>query len=321
MARYVTVSSIAWHAAGGQPVASACEEAAALLRLAAVAKPDLVIFPEIFLHAGQPFEHWVQADPLPNPLTDFFGTLARAYHTNLVIPMPIAVEGRCYNSAVVLDRAGEIVGHYDKTHVTIGELEAGVTPGGGPRVFTLDFGRIANAICFDVNFTHLADTLQQMEVELLCFHALFTGGQLLNHWALTIGAYVLSAYREDSRLIDMTGHELMRIGNRYEAFGMWKLPPILTARLNLDRKLFHHDYNIADFDGKHGGVHRLLAECADRVTIDHNYPAGVCAIGALEGVSLDELIARYGLMTRNAFFRIANERLCVGGDIQAEPHY
>ena len=243
------------------------------------------------------------ADPLPNALTDYFGKLARLYRTNLVIPMPIMVAGRCYNSAVVLDRAGRSSGIMIKRILTIGELEAGVSPGSGPRVFALDFGRIANAICFDVNFTHLADELQQLDVELLCFHSMFTGGQLLNHWALTIGAYVLSAYREDSRLIDMTGNELMRIGNRYEMFNIWKLPPILTARVNLDRKLFHCDYNIADYDGRHGGVHRLLAECADRVTIDHNYPVGVCAIGALEGASLDELIARYGLQPRNEFFR------------------
>lgn len=309
MARNVTISSIAWHAASGQSVESARDEAAELLRLAAVAKPDLVIFPEIFLHAGLPFAHWAQSDALPNPLTDFFGKLARAYHTNLVIPIPIVVDGRCYNCAVVLDRAGEIVGHYAKTHLTIGELEVGVTPGSGPRVFTLDFGRIANAICFDLNFPHLADALQQLEVDVLCFHALFAGGQLLNHWALTVGAYVVSAYKEDSRVIDMTGSELMRIGNRYEVFGMWKLPPILTTRLNLDRKLFHSDYNIADYDGQHGGVHRLLAECADRVTIDYNFPVGVCAIGALEGTSLDELIARYGLVPRNEFFRLAQERL------------
>ena len=302
MARNVTVSSIAWSAVSGQSVADALVEATALLRLAAVAKPDLIIFPELFLHGGQPMAVWAHGDPLPSALSEHFSALAREYHTNLVVPLPTDVGGVTYNSAVVIDRQGKIVGQYDKTHSTLGELNAGIHPGCGPRAFDLDFGRISHAICYDINFTHLADEIQQLDVDLVCFHSMFTGGQLLNHWALTCGAYVLSAYREDSRLIDMTGRELMSIGHRYEQVSMWKLAPILTARLNLDRRLFHVDYNVADYDGTNGGVHRMLAECADKVTLDHNLTASVIAIGALEGVTLPELIARYGLQPRNQYF-------------------
>ncbi|MHB9130752.1 MAG: carbon-nitrogen hydrolase family protein [Armatimonadota bacterium] len=305
MARYATISSIAWSAAPGQSIFDAQEEATRLLRLAAVAKPDLIIFPELFLHSGQRAEAWANPDPLPNPITVHFSALAREYQTNLVIPMPIKVNGLPYNSAVVINRQGEIVGHYDKVHPTPGELEVGIVPGAGPQVHQLDFGRIGHAICYDLNFPHQAEEMQGMDVDIICFHSMFAGGQLLSHWALTVGAYVISAYKEESRVVDMTGRELMCIGNRYEQFSMWKLQPIMTARLNLDRRLFHVDYNVADYDGKHGGVHRLLAECADKVTIDHNLPVSVIAIGALEGVSLTELIERYGLETRNDFFRRA----------------
>jgi len=302
MARNVTISSIAWGALPGQTVADALAEATDLLRLAAVAKPDLIIFPELFLHGGQSMKDWLAVDPLPNALSEHFSKLAREYRTNLVVPMPTRVDGKIYNSAVVIDRRGEIVGQYDKTHSTLGELNAGIQPGTGPRAFDLDFGRISHAICYDLNFTHLADEIQLLDVDIVCFHSMFTGGQLLNHWALTCGAYVISAYREDSRLIDMTGRELASIGYRYEQVNMWKLAPILTARLNLDRRLFHVDYNVADYDGTNGGVHRILAECADQVTLDHNLTASVIAIGALEGITLPELIARYGLQPRNQYF-------------------
>ena len=303
MARNVTISSIAWSAEQDQPVTEACAKVTELLRLAAKAKPDLVIFPELFLHCGQRASMWTQPDPLPNAITDHFGMLAKELGTNLAIPLPITENGRIYNSAVVINRRGEIVGHYDKTHLTPGEQKAGVSPGGGPKVHALDFGRIGHAICYDLNFSHLAEEMQTMDVEVLCIHSMFAGGQLLNHWALTAGAYLLSAYQEESVLIDMTGAELMRIGNRYEQFNIWKLPPVLTVRVNLDRRLFHVDYNVADYDGAHGGVHRLLAECADKATIDHNLPASVLAIGALEGVTIQELIDRYNLWTRNDFFR------------------
>ena len=303
MARPVTVASIAWSAAAGQPVQSAVNEASDLLRQAAVSAPDLVIFPECFLHAGQPIAQWTQCDPLPNALTDHFGALARKYATNLVIPMPIRAQDRCYNSAVAIDRRGAIVGHYAKTHPTMGELDVGISPGDGPVVHRLDFGRIAHVICFDANFAADAERLRDQDVELITFHSMFDGGQLLNHWALTAGACLLSAYQEESRLVDMTGRDLMSIGRRYESVRYWKLAPILIGRLNLDRRLFHGDYNIADFDGRHGGLHRLLAERADKVTVDHNFPVGVFALGALDGVTLPTLVARYGLETRNDYLR------------------
>jgi hypothetical protein len=303
MARYVTISSIAWGIAAGQTIEDGLRQATDLLRLAAVAQPDLILFPELFLHAGQPIERWCEAGPLPNAFTDHFGALAREYGTNLVIPIPTVVDGRCYNSAVVLDRRGAIVGKYDKVHPTIGEMEKGITPGAGPVVHELDFGRIAHAICYDVNFPHQAEALQKLDVNLICYHSMFTGGQLLNHWALMAGAYLVSAYEEDSRVVDMTGHDLMSIGRRYEQFSLWKLQPIMTARLNFDRQLFHVDYNAASYDGQQSALNRLLAERAHQVTVDHNFPASVFALGALDGVTVPELCAAYGLQPRNAYFR------------------
>jgi hypothetical protein len=121
---------------------------------------------------------------------------------------------------------------------------------------------------------------------------------------LTSGAYLLSAYIEDSRLIDMTGLDIKCVGRRYEQFDLWKLPPILTARLNLDRRLFHIDFNCTS-PGRDAKMHKLLAECAGKVTLDHNFTASVIALGALEGITLQELIERYDLEPRNAYFQRA----------------
>lgn len=302
MARMATITSIAWNASPGQSTVDAQTQASELLRLAALAQPDLVIFPELFLHQDSNVSIARQADTLPNPITDHFGRLARLYRLNIIVPMPVIIEGQIYNSAVIINREGEIVGRYDKRHPTESELAIGIAPGTGTRVFALDFARIAPVICFDLNFMQDAEILQQLDVNLICVHSMFTGGQLLAHWAVTAGAYLISAYQEDSRLIDMTGTELARIGNRYEQFRLWKLQPIMTSRINIDRRLFHIDYNVADYDGVHGGVHRLLAEAAGQVTIDHNLDLGVFALGALEDITLDELTARYGLESRNAYF-------------------
>lgn len=307
MARNATISSIAWYIKPGQSLADGLEHATGLLRQAAAAKPDLIIFPELFLHAQRPIELWREAGPLPNALTDHFGALAREYHTNLVIPVPTVVNDRCFNSAVVLDRQGAIVGKYDKVHPTDGEVLNGIAPGKGPVVHQLDFGRIAHAICFDINLIYQAELLRDMDVDVICYHSMFAGGPLLNAWAFIAGAYLVSAYEEESHVIDMTGAPLMSMGRRYEQVNMWKLPPIMTARLNLDRRLFHVDYTLADYDGKHGGLHRLLADRPGQVTIDHVFPASVYALGALDGVTLPELCREYGLQPRNEYFRNAQE--------------
>ena len=309
MARYINASVIAWSAAPGQDVASAVEQAVALAEQAAAFKSDLIVFPEMFLHAGLPMEKWVSAGPLPNAISDRFAALCRRHDTNMLLPIPVTDGGRTFNSSVALDRKGRIVGRYDKTYITLGEQDADIAPGRGPAALELDFGRVGQIICFDLNFPHMAEEMRALDVDLVAFHSMFAGGQLLNGWALTVGAYLLSAYQEDNRAIDMTGRELARLGLRYESCRMWTLAPILNIRLNLDRRLFHADYNIADFDGRNGGVHRLLAECPDKVTMDHDLSVGVVAIGAVEGASLKELAARYGLETRNAYFARATKGL------------
>ncbi len=308
MARNVAVTTIAWNATAGQTPESALAEATTLFRLAAVAKPDLVVLPELFLHGGSVKALHGKAPTLPNAETDHFGRLAREHRTYVALGLPVAASGRLHNSAVMLDRRGDIVGRYDKMYPMPSELEQGVAPGAAPVVHDLDFGRVGHVICFDANFPELALAYRDLDPDVLCFHSMFAGGPLLENWALTVGAYLVSAYAEESRVIDMTGVELGRTGNRYEQHNGWKIPPILTVRLNLDRKLFHGDGNYTGAPGS-GPLQRLLAEHAHQVTVDHNYPASIFALGAREGVTLAELIRQYGLEPRNAYFRRA--RACI----------
>lgn len=302
MARPATISAVAWKARPGQDLPQALAESSALIEHAARAGSDLVILPELFLHGALPPARWLEAAPLPNAITDHFAGLCRQREINLAVPMPVRDGQRVFNSSVVLDRRGQIVGRYDKVCPTRGELAAGIAPGAGPVALELDFGRVGQAICFDLNFPQLAEAYQALDVDLLTVPSMFAGGPLLEAWALTVGACVVSAYSEEGRAVDMTGRELARIGTRYEAVRDWGLCPVLTVRLNLDRRLFHLDGNVADFDGQHGGVHRLLRECPDRVTTDYEFSAGVVALGAREGTTLAELIERFDLELRHAYF-------------------
>ena len=66
-------------------------------------------------------------------------------------------EGVLRNSCVILDRNGEIAGIYDKNFPTIGEMEKGIKAGKEAPIIQLDFGKVAVAICFDLNFDELRE--------------------------------------------------------------------------------------------------------------------------------------------------------------------
>lgn len=309
MARFVTITTIAWHADAGQDLAAAAAAAEVLLRQAAASRPDLVLFPELCLHADGAGSLVERAESLPNAVTKRFGRLAQELGANIALGLPVREGDRVFNSVVTLDRrTGQPAGRYDKRYPTIGELESGIAPGRAAAAFELDIGRIGHLICFDLNFIERAVEMQALDLDLLCFHSMYAGGPLLEQWALTVGCPIVSAYRDESRAVDMTGVELARTGYRYEQHSLWQLPPLLTVRLNLDRRLFHGDFHYLDPAGE-PKLHRLLREQAGRVTVDHVYPASLFALGALDDLSLPELIERYELETRNQYLKRARARL------------
>jgi predicted amidohydrolase len=80
-------------------------------------------------------------------------------------------EGHClYNTGVLIDREGRIVGKYRKTHLTIGEsLVSGKTPGNEYPVFETDFGRVGYMICYDNHFPEVARALAIQGADVIVF--------------------------------------------------------------------------------------------------------------------------------------------------------
>src|SRR5438067_1007253 len=69
------------------------------------------------------------------------------------------------------------------------------------------------------------------------------GGQLLQHWALRYGFTVVVALLAESAVIDMAGRYLVRQGRETHQVRAGRLPPWAVAEVNLDREVFHLDYN------------------------------------------------------------------------------
>lgn len=94
--------------------------------------------------------------------------LARKYGMYIVFNFHERDEAnRCYNTSVLLDRHGETVGKYRKTHMSHREFENGITAGDSFAVFETDFAKVGMLICWDAYFPEPARVLSGMGAELL----------------------------------------------------------------------------------------------------------------------------------------------------------
>lgn len=93
------------------------------------------------------------AEPVPGPMTERFGRICKQYRMYL-IACYTEIENDClYNTAVLIDRDGQVAGKYRKTHLCGSEGRCfGITAGDELPVFDLDFGRIGITICMDMYY-------------------------------------------------------------------------------------------------------------------------------------------------------------------------
>ena len=246
MARFTRVTTVAYQGveAGDNYHARNRDKMAAYIEEAALAKPDLIIFPETFTMGGIPWEQWPDnAEPIPGPLTERAMELAAKHNTYLCIPLLERDGDKLFNTACFIDRQGQVIGRYHKYQPTIGEMEIGIIPGIDAEVFDTDFGKIGAAICFDLKFIEVGQHLQRNGARLVCFVSAFIGGDRMAHWARDFGFYMLSSCSARSYLVDMSGRTLGTTGWEDNQVRAGLLPPIYSAIINMDRMSFHLDYN------------------------------------------------------------------------------
>ena len=199
---------------------------------------DIVCLPEEF--AG------TTPETIPGPTTKAVAELARKYRMYVVCPMcEQCDDGRQYNTAVLLDRAGEVVGRYREVFIWWGE---GLNPSReGVPVFDTDFGRIAILNCFDTNFDEVWQQAERKGAEMVLWPGGYGGGMPLNGYAMIHNYYVVSAGW--GNMIDILGKTVDAEKPRPQQF---------VATLDLDRTLIHKDFNKEK-------VARLLQEHASEV--------------------------------------------------------
>jgi len=198
------------------------------LEEAGAAQPDIVCLPEGITLVGNNKTYLEVGEPVPGPTTQFLSTLAKKHRMYIVAGI-LEKEGPVlYNTAVLLDRNGELAGKYRKVSLPREEIEGGVTPGNDFPVFDTDFGRIGMMICWDVFFPEPARMLALKGAEMI-FMPIWGGNLTLSRArAIENQIYLVSStYDMKSGVFDKTG-ELIIEGTEED--------PVVVTELDLNQR-------------------------------------------------------------------------------------
>lgn len=204
---------------------------------------DFICFPEICLHTALPLKAMLQhAEPVPGPSTERLADHCRKLNIHLLLPLLESDAGRVYNTVVLLDRSGTVVGKYRKFQPTSYEMADGIYPGEEVPVWPTDSGRIGISVCFDMKFPEVGLALSRGNAQLVFWPTMFRGGQRLNAWARDYGFHLVSCGVWGGKILDPRGQLLA------ESLFPTEIPqlgpvPIVQSVLNVDCKSYHLDYN------------------------------------------------------------------------------
>lgn len=142
---------------------------------------DIVCGPEDMQHIGgyglhidviDPETGKILADalavPVPGPLTDKVAEIARRYNMYIIAPIYEADQDKVYNTAVLFNRQGEIIGKHRKTLLPILETWL-VAKGDEYEVFETDFANIAIATCWEISYPEIT-TIYALKNADIIFH-------------------------------------------------------------------------------------------------------------------------------------------------------
>lgn len=95
------------------------------------------------------------AVPIPCPLTDQIAEIANKYKMYIIAPIYEAAGDTIYNTAVIFDRQGKIIGKHRKTVLPIMETWL-VSLGDKYEVYKADFGNFAVATCWEISYPEIS---------------------------------------------------------------------------------------------------------------------------------------------------------------------
>lgn len=169
---------------------------------AGAARADLVLLPEEPDVVGCDLDRIAELpEVLPGgPTFSRFAERARANSINVVYSQRERDGETPYNTAVAINRAGELVGKYRKMHLAPGEWAEVEFGNLGYPVIGLDFGRVGIGICMDIHFPEMWRAYALDGADVLLFPTMcldYTGDHIesiVNARAIDNQVYLVSSH-------------------------------------------------------------------------------------------------------------------------------
>jgi len=253
-----------------------------------VFNPDIICLPETFqtswVREERTLEEYAEDEIIPGPVTSIIAEEAKKQNCYIVCPLVTKNDGRYFNSALLINRSGEINGVYHKAHLVPSEIEqGGLSPGTlEAPVFITDFGKVGIQICYDANWFDCWDHLKKQGAEIIFFPSQAPFINVLKHHAWINQSYIVSSTGEGSRIIDMTGDEIVISGQ----FERW-----VCEMVNLEKVLIH----VWPYIRK---VKDIREKYREKVKIDIFHPENWITIESRDpDVKVKEILGEYEIPT------------------------
>ncbi len=156
--------------------------------------PDFLIIPEMFEIVAKPADVENYTHKIPCDLTEMLSEYAAKYNMNIIGGSFFEEDdGKVYNTSLIFNRKGAIVGKYRKMHLfdAFGFNESSaITPGEKPLLLDLDGLRFGVGICYDIRFPELFRYYSVNGAQVVFLPAAFFQPNH-DHWVLNIRSRAL----------------------------------------------------------------------------------------------------------------------------------
>ena len=213
--RRVTIASINLKPSGTASSADSVRQFLETVEAKVPAKTDVILLPEGITVVGTGKSYADVAEAVPGPTTARLAEVARRRGAYVAAGIYEREGTAVYNTAVLLDRAGNLAGKYRKVYLPREEVEGGITPGNEYPVFRTDFGTVGLMICYDVFFADPARALATRGAEVILMPIWGGDETLAKARAIENGVFlVTSGYDHPTYIMDPAGTRLAEAKDR-----------------------------------------------------------------------------------------------------------
>ncbi len=150
---------------------------------------DIICLPELFSTGYALKSASKLAESTNGPTIDFLSNIAVSTQANLIGGSFIEESNdKLFNSSPILNRSGELIGIYRKTHLFSLMKEIDYFDSGSDlKIFDLDIGPIGVLICYDLRFPEASRSLTTQGAKIIFYPSHFPNPRYL-HWLTLISA-------------------------------------------------------------------------------------------------------------------------------------